>query len=266
MVHLAVFAQQCPGQEPSDSRRELEAFSKMSAVELTQKYFDHPPYRLFAIRRLIELGDPAVVPVLQRAFGEETEVTRRRFIAAALVSLSDPDGNYYAYVTDGAREAIKSELPFPVPLSESVDSKSRPHYRRDFLEAVQTRGLDFDGAVQASTFELPGAVEALGETGDPRSFSLLLDGLHSPNIMIVRAAAFGLARLQNNSAIQPIVAICSHLPLEERRMIAKSLLYFDSQVARERARTMIADAKLFERWQTEVTRRGWKRAMEDSGR
>jgi hypothetical protein len=43
MFHYAVLAQQHAGQAPGDSRRELEAFSKMSAVELAQKYFDHPP-------------------------------------------------------------------------------------------------------------------------------------------------------------------------------------------------------------------------------
>jgi hypothetical protein len=79
---------------PSDGRDDLEAFLHMSAVEVSRKYFERPPYRLFAIRRLIELGDPVVVPVLHRAFAGETEVIRRRFIAAALVSLGDPDPDY----------------------------------------------------------------------------------------------------------------------------------------------------------------------------
>src|SRR5215468_7619365 len=72
-----------------DQQDELEAFLHMSALEVGHRYFERPPYRLFAIRRLIELDDSAAVPVLQRAFADETEVRRRRFIAAALVSLGD---------------------------------------------------------------------------------------------------------------------------------------------------------------------------------
>jgi hypothetical protein len=175
MVHLAVFAQQCPGQEPSDSRRELEAFSKMSAVELAQKYFAHPPYRLFAIRRLIELGDSAVVPVLQRAFREETEVTRRRFIAAALVSLVDPDGNYYEYVTDGAREAIKSELPFPVSLSERVDANQKKTAMYD--SGSNPRGRSFGYTIPPSRGTAIRRCQI--ESSSPQGFGARFDRLAS---------------------------------------------------------------------------------------
>jgi hypothetical protein len=119
--------------DASDQSADLEAFSHMSAVEVVRKYFEHPPYRLFAIRRLIELGDPTIAPVLRRAFGEETEVIRRRFIAAALVSLSDPDPDYFIYVADATRPAVESDLPFPLLLSSSEgDSKSNLVYRPEF--------------------------------------------------------------------------------------------------------------------------------------
>jgi hypothetical protein len=267
VVPLLVMAQESPhhSEAPRDQPDDLDVFSRMSAVEVAHKYFEIAPYHLFAIRRLIELGDAVVVPVLRRAFRDETEVTRRRFLAAALVSLGDPDPDYFKYVANAARQAIKSDLPFPVSMSDTGDSKSNPRYRPKFLELVQERGLEFGLALQQSAFELPAAVEALGEAGDPRSFSLFVEVLHSPNVMIVRAAAFGLARLHDNSGIQPIAAACSLLPLEDRRMIAKSLLYFDSHMAQKRARTMIADRRLFERWQAEVRRRDWKRAMQDTG-
>src|SRR5262245_49140689 len=85
-----------PAEAPRDQPGDLQAFSHMSAVEIAHRYFERPPYRLFAVRRLIELGDPVVVPVLHRAFADESEVIRRRFIAAALVSLGDP--NYFDYL------------------------------------------------------------------------------------------------------------------------------------------------------------------------
>src|SRR5215831_17937673 len=139
LVPFLVTSQELP--RPAESARDqpgdLQAFSHMSAVAIGDRYFERPPYRLFAIRRLIELGDPVVVPVLQRAFADETEVTRRRFIAATLVSLGDL--NYFDYLADAAREAIKSDLPFPFPLSGRGESKSNPPFRPHFLQLVQDR-------------------------------------------------------------------------------------------------------------------------------
>ena len=40
---------------PRDQRDDLEAFSHMSAVKVAHEYFERPPYRVFAIRRLIDL-------------------------------------------------------------------------------------------------------------------------------------------------------------------------------------------------------------------
>jgi HEAT repeat protein len=252
--------------DPTDQQGDLAAFLKMPANEVVRTYFKHPPYRLFAIRRLIELGDPVVSPALHRAFAEETEVTRRRFIAAALVSLRDADSQYFDYVAQAAREAIDSDLPFPVWLSDSLGSGSRPLYRPEFMQLVREDGLELNDALRRSTLELPGAVEALGEAADGRSFPILVRGLDSPNVMIVRAAAFGLARLHDNSGIQPISAACMNFPIKERRMIAKALLYFDSTSAQRTAEAIISDVRLFQHWQAEVKRRGWKRAMRDNGR
>jgi HEAT repeat protein len=263
---LLAIAQELSGNaagSPTDHQEELKAFLQKPAGEVARKYFEHPPYRLFAIRRLIELGDAVVTPALRRAFAEETEVTRRRFIAAALISLGDADPQYFDYVAQGARDAVDSQLPFPVLLSGSLTSTTS--YRREFVQFVEEHGLELSVALQNSTFEVPAAVEALGEAADRRSFPILVHGLDSPNVMIVRAAAFGLARLHDNSGIQHIIAACTRLSLNERQMIAKALLYFDSPLAQRTARATIADTQLFERWQAQVKRTGWKGAMRDNG-
>jgi hypothetical protein len=189
MLPLPIIAQERPRhiETSAEQRDDLEAFSRMSAVEVARQYFEQPPYRLFAIRRLIELGDPVVLPVLHR-FASETDVTRRGFIAAALVSLGDADADDFEYLADLARQAVKSDLPFPVPLSGAGGPSVNPVYRPEFLELVNERGLEFSTALQKATFEFPGDVEALGEAGDSRCFSILVQGLRSPNIMIVRAA------------------------------------------------------------------------------
>jgi HEAT repeat protein len=248
-------------------QQELEQFLRKPAGEVAREYFEHPPYQLFVIRRLIELGDPVVIPVLHRAFADETAITKRQFIAAALVSLGDLDPQYFEYIEQAARVAIGSELPFPVLLKRGNGSTTaKLIYRPEFVRYIQEHGLDLTVALREATSELPGSVEALGEAADPRSSSILLHGLDSPNAMIVRAAAFGLARLHENSGIQPIIAACLRFPREERRIIAKALLYFESTSAERAAKKIIADQQLIQRWQVEAKRRGWKGAMRDSGR
>ena len=107
--------------EPSPgSQPQLEAFLKLSADDVARKYLDHPPYSLLAIRRLIELADPAVKPALRHAFEEEGDVSRRQFIAAALVRLRDQDDLYFNYVQDAARAAINSPLPHLGPTAQTT--------------------------------------------------------------------------------------------------------------------------------------------------
>jgi HEAT repeat protein len=236
----------------------------MRAGDVARKYLDRPPYSLLAIRRLIELGDPLVVPDLRRAFADEKDPARRQFIAAALVSLNDPDARYFDYVREAARSAIKSVLPFPVLLNQANRSVKEPGYRPEFYRAVKKQRLDFNVALQQAAIELPGAVEALAEAADVRAFPTLLQGLGSPNIAIIRVAAFGLARLHDNAGIAPIISACTRLAREERPLVGKSLLYFDGETAHRAAESLIGDRALLERWHDEANQRGWKRAMRDN--
>lgn len=98
------------GDQSAHSQQELEIFLKMPASEVVRKYFRKPLYSLLAIRRLIELGDPQVGPDLRRAFAHEEDATRKRFIAAALVSLGDQEEQYFNYVRDAAQIAVHNKL------------------------------------------------------------------------------------------------------------------------------------------------------------
>jgi len=95
-----------------EAQGELAAFQRKSARELLQQHFHGPPFPLFVIRRLIELGDPLVIPTLEGAFAQETSEITRQFLAAALVSLGDPDPQYYNYVANAAATAVASDLRF----------------------------------------------------------------------------------------------------------------------------------------------------------
>lgn len=258
-------AQQQPHpQRPSETDRQLLIeFSRKSPTELLAKYFERPPYPLFVIRRLIELANPVVVPALRVAFEQESSPLTRQFLAATLVRLGDRESPYFDYVARAALEAVTSDLPYydRAPIGTTAADALRQH--DEILAWAQAHDVTVLEAIGKATIELPAAVEALGEAADRRSLPILLRGLDSPNVLVVREAAFGLARLHDRTTVQPIIEACRRLTPEERPLVAKSLLYFDDRGALKAAASMIADRERVRRWREEVRRKGWTTAMRD---
>lgn len=259
-------AQKQDPMEPLSDQQLSAAFMKKSVGELLNDYFQTPPYPLFAIRRLIDMGDPAAIPSLERAFAREDHEPAREFLAAALVSLGDRKPEYFEHVARRAATAVGSDLPFPVQLGTRPQSGADlPPFKSAFLSWVRQHGGDLDTALSQAAFDLPAAVEALGEAADPRSRPIFLQGLNSPNILIVFAAALGLARLQDDKAVPAIIAAAEREPSGERSMIAKTLLYFTDSDAQDAAERLVNDPVRIQRWRVEVRKRGWKAAMRDRG-
>ena len=266
MMPHSVVAQKQNATEPLSDQQLSAAFMKKQVGELLNDYFQGPPYPLFAIRRLIDIGDPAAIPSLERAFTRESHEPAREFLAAALMSLGDPKPEYFEHVARRAATAVASDLPFEVQLGTRPQSGAGlPPFKSAFLSWVRQHGGDLDSALSQATFDLPAAVEALGESADPRSRSIFLHGLNSPNILIVFAAALGLARLQDDKAVPAIIAAAEREPPEERSMIAKTLLYFANSEAQHAAERLVGDPARIQRWRVEVRKRGWKAAMRDRG-
>jgi hypothetical protein len=228
----------------------LAEFSRKSASELIATFFENPPYPLFVIRRLIDLGDVAARPALRAAFERETGIITRQFLAAALVKLGDKDARYFRYVAEAAAKAVRSDLPYSVSAAASSASKNAA-VPTAVLPWARINRIYPERAVWLATIELPAAVEALGETADRRSLPILLRGLRSPNYFIVNEAAFGLARLGDPKTIKVIIRACERLGPDERRFTARALLYFDRREAQRAAEQMIANPELLERWREE---------------
>jgi predicted transcriptional regulator len=77
--------------------------------------------------------------------------------------------------------------------------------------------------------------------GDPRSYDLLLQGLHSRNVGIAMLAAKGLAKLQDPRAIDEIIAVSRHASFGAGPFIAEYLLYFHDLQAQAAADELIPD-------------------------
>jgi HEAT repeat protein len=241
----------------------LLQFSQQSASQLVARYFRRPPYPLFVIHRLIDLADPAVMPALREAFSRDTQTLTRPFLAAALVRLKDPDSQYFNYLAASARNAVASDLPYSPGLSSITTPGGRTQLPSELVVWARAHNVALSDALRRAAIDLPAAVEALGEAADPRALPILLRGLKSPDAYVVRTSAFGLARLHDIIAVEPIINACNTLQREERPLTAKALLYFHSHRAQRAADSIIADPVLVRRWRSEVKRRGWKSAMRD---
>jgi HEAT repeat protein len=136
-------------------------------------------------------------------------------------------------------------------------------YPLELIAWARAHNVALSDALRSAAIELPAAIEALGEAADHRALAIFLRGLRSPNGCIVRTSAFGLARLHDSIAIEPIVEACKMRRREERPLTAKALLYFDKHGAQGAAESIIADPALVRSWRIEVKRRGWKSAMRD---
>ncbi|MDT7811282.1 MAG: hypothetical protein QOJ42_1198 [Acidobacteriaceae bacterium] len=261
-----VAEQQNAAGQPTDPQL-LHDFMTQTAGELIEHYFRTPPYPIFAIRRLMEIGNPVVIPNLEQAFTREHREPAREFLAASLVDLGDSKPEYFDYVATRAATAVSSDLPFPVQLGtrKPPAAASPPPLKVAFVHWVRLHNIELESALQKATFDMPAAVEALGEANDRRSRPIFLQGLKSPNILVVFAAALGFARLQDNKAVPSIIIAATREPCEERPMIAKVLLYFPTSKAQRAAEHLIADPVLLQRWRAEVKERGWRKAMRDTG-
>jgi hypothetical protein len=265
-VFLALLSGSSPAQQqPRDQsdKQLLLQFSQQSASQLVARYFQGPPYPLFVIRRLIDLADPEVMPDLRDAFSRETQPLARQSLAAALVRLGDPDSQYFDYLAAWARDAVSSDLPYPCGLSRGTMPGGRAELPLEFIAWARAHSVALSDALRRAAIELPAAVEALGEAADPRALALLLRGLSSPNTCIIQTSAFGLARLHDTTAVEPIIRASKTLRPNERRLTGKALLYFDTHGAQRAAESIIADPVLVRSWGIEVKRRGWKSAMRD---
>ena len=231
----------------------LTEFSRKSARQLVAEYFGGPPYSLFVIHRLMELGDPAVLPELRTAFEREPNSLTRQFLAAALVKLGDQAPRYFKYVAVAATRAVKNDL--PLSLSDAASVAEHGEMPVALISWVGLHRTDLQSALWLATVELPAAVEALGETADRRSSSILLRGLHSRNFFIVNQAALGLARLSDPKAVKAIIVACKRLRADECPSVARALLYFDTPEAQQAAGQLISNAELLARWR-EQRRRG----------
>jgi len=199
-------------------------------------------------------GDQTAIPSLEQVYSRgnpEGDLTGdilsightfEANIASMLVSRGVKDPKYFQFIFELARQAIETDIPSPVAFGK--DGHFVPHFTPpDFVAWCNLRKIEPRQAALDAWYHLPGRVIPLAASGDPRGFSLLAKGLKSPNYMVVKMSAEGLARINDARAIPLIIEACKKSPVEVTSDIATYLVYFDNAAAQAAVDRLITTDK-----------------------
>jgi hypothetical protein len=230
-------------------------------------------------------GNPEAVANAKEVFRLSSDAMTKRRIASVLITLGVTDRVYFDYLVSEAKKGLDNPMPWPTAydehgrIRESVtpeftawckkhgvdanDPKLAAYRASDpaFLEWAMKRHLNLNNTRYAAYYEIPIPWYDLAAARDPRAYDLLVQGLHSRNLMIAWAAAKGLARLQDLKAIDELIATGRRVPGEARAGIMEALLYFDdpkAQAAAEELSDVLDDKHHFELMRENARKKGVK--------
>lgn len=241
---LAFFILVVHGQDPVEEAQarmwsQREAFYRKPVEELI-KDLERDPGSLTVVQRLRTLNDPVAIAPLKKAFDKVEARFEKLVIASTLLSLGERDGPYFDFLAQAARDAIRSDSPFPLDLDDS-DRGVSGQFAPDFLAWCRDRGLDPGQTAHRVLYEEPLSVQVLALALDPRAEAIFLEALQSPNLLIASHGITGLALLGKKAAIEPIERAVRRFSPGMRPRQAAALLLFDDPKAQELARHWIPD-------------------------
>lgn len=230
-------------------------------------------------------GDPEAVANAKEIFRLSSDAMVKRRTASVLITLGVKDRIYFEYLVGEAQKGLDNPMPWPSAYDEHgrLNHKITPEfiawckkrgldpndpklaaYRAAnpvFLEWAMKRHLNLNNSRYAAYYEVPRAWYDLAAARDPRAYDLLVQGLHSHNLMIAAVSAKGLARLQDPRAVDELIAMGRQVPGEARIGIMEALLYFDdskAQAAAEELSDVLNDKHHFELIRENAKKQGVK--------
>jgi PBS lyase HEAT-like repeat-containing protein len=219
-------------------------------------------------------GEPKAVANAKEIFRLSSDAMVKRRTAGVLITVGVTDRIYFEYLVSEAKKALDNPMPWPTAYDDhgrinqnvtpafiawckkqGIDDANDPKlaaYRASdpvFLEWTMKRHLNLNNTRYAAYYEIPIPWYDLAAARDPRAYDLLVQGLHSHNLMIASVAAKGLAKLQDPRAIDVLITVGRRVPGEARAGIMEALLYFDdpkAQAAAEELADVLDNKHLFE--------------------
>jgi hypothetical protein len=199
--------------------------------------------------------DPGAVKNAEKFFALSSDTHKKERVASILLSVGVSDAVYFDYLSSEATKSLNVGIPWPT-LYDDHGSLVKDRLNPEFLEWCAKRKLEPLSVFNATYYDVPVPWRYLAAAGDPRSYELLINGLHSTNLMIASFSALGLAKLQDPRAVPEIITALRKAPLETRYTIIEALLYFRDSRAQVVVEEFASDKTKLAFYRNKVTRNG----------
>lgn len=183
------------------------------------------PRNLQIVRRLRQMGDTSGLPILKEAFTSASAKSEKQQIASAMVLLGETDVSFLDYLFANANEAAKSDMPYPLAFNAEGRALN-DKLGKEFLDWCERHQIPIKIASQNALISLPADIMAIAALADHRCLEVLRRGLESPNFLVAAVSAQGLAALQDEASIQPIIRAAKRAPTDAGETIARALVFF----------------------------------------
>jgi hypothetical protein len=185
-----------------------------------------------SISSFIELAGTAnAIPILEGRFESIRDTELRAHIAFELWRLGDRKLAYSELILNLAREAVESPKPFIVT-SDGKGTEISP----EFFAWAKVHNIPERNVPEAVLYGIPSRIIMAAELQDPHSGEIFRHGLNSTNFIVVVVSAQALAKLQDFSAIPPLIDFCATHPDIAPNIAFEALIYFDDDRAEAAAR------------------------------
>lgn len=200
---------------------------------------------------------PGAVADAKKIFALASDSNIKQRAASILLSIGLRDPVYFDYLSREAEKALRNDTPWPT-LYDKDGNTVRKTFNPDFLKWCERRHVKKSDAFEAVYYRIPVSWNHFAAAGDPRSYDLLIKGLHSHNLMISALSAEGLAKLQDPRAIDEIIAAYHRAPAETRNTVSRALVFFPDPRAQAAAEEFIKDKSTLALYRKEAEAKGAK--------
>ena len=187
------------------------------------------------IEQIAKNSAKQAIPDLEKQFDVAPDKLLKGKIAGALVRLGDVNPKYWNFLTQGALDAIASDIPLQTVVAQSREGAPEPP--APLAAWAKAHNMSIDAALQLAMIDLPYKISFLGLSNDARAVPLLRQALTSQDVFVVVFAADGLAAMNDKASIASIVDACRRLPPNAASAVASSLEAWNDPTAKKAAKS-----------------------------
>lgn len=212
----------------ADVRTQEQVRSLMATYEKTPRYY--------VTIDLASSGEPDAIEFLRSKFTSPSSsitAVQRADIAAALIVTGHGDDSYFQYLVEQSSRVAQAPSSYVIGLA----GRAAPN---DHFTVWSKRNPDFGPPHEASIL-VPWVVRNLAALGDPRAAGPLRRALQSQNSAVAMYALYGLAKLDDDSAVNDAIAACKRASKNDKAVVCAPLIYFSNHKTRDYAKKVMPE-------------------------